>query len=206
MRHEARHESGLTTLAANFGLVCTSAEVLDAWPAERWAEPRPMTSCCAGLQTQPAVPRDAAKRCWRATRHPRSSCHRERRATSNDASIASRRHGQQSDAAQSTRGAEHGPVLAPAPVLRQNPGPPRACGWLHWCALPLTRAALLELPGKSAGPASATLAPPANPNKRLRASWACCSECVCDMCLSFRGFTQHGISLSDSTARGLIAR
>jgi ureidoacrylate peracid hydrolase len=29
---QARHESGLATLAANFGLVRSSAEVLDAWP------------------------------------------------------------------------------------------------------------------------------------------------------------------------------
>ena len=30
----ARHESGLATLAANFGRVCTSEEVLAAWRAE----------------------------------------------------------------------------------------------------------------------------------------------------------------------------
>ena len=29
---QARHESGLATLAAKFGLACSSAEVLDAWP------------------------------------------------------------------------------------------------------------------------------------------------------------------------------
>ena len=31
---QARHESGLATLAANFGMVCSSAEVLDAWQTQ----------------------------------------------------------------------------------------------------------------------------------------------------------------------------
>jgi len=31
---QARHESGLETLAANFGLVCSSADVLAAWSAQ----------------------------------------------------------------------------------------------------------------------------------------------------------------------------